>query len=206
MPLATDGLSGERADDPLYGPGIERVPPSLGHSGLWVVGDGKRAAPATRAFIALAGEDDLCPLSQVHLETGELDEALGRVGSGEPALPSLWREPSPGQPERVAQGYEHEVPISVAVEGKRQRGMERRWVVRSVRHAEAALERAVRRLGWRVYSPHQPAEPLSLEQAVWAYRSDYLVERSRGRLEGRPLSLTPMDVHLDDPATGLIRW
>jgi len=63
----------------------------------------------------------------------------------------------------------------------------------------------VRRLGWRVYSTNQPAEQLSLEQAVLAYRSEYLVERSLGRLKGRPLSLRPMYVQRDDHATGLIR-
>ena len=38
-----------------------------------------------------------------------------------------------------------------------------------------------------------------------AYRQEYLVERSFGRLKGRPLSLTPMYVHRDEHATGLIR-
>src|SRR5262249_61581664 len=61
------------------------------------------------------------------------------------------------------------------------------------------------RLGWRMYSTNQPVEQLSLEQAVLAYRSEYQVERSFGRLKGRPLSLTPMYVHRDDHATGLIR-
>ena len=70
---------------------------------------------------------------------------------------------------------------------------------------EAALAAAVRRLGWRIYSTNQPVEQLSLEQAVLAYRSEYLVERSLGRLKGRPLSLTPMYVQRDDHATGLIR-
>lgn len=70
---------------------------------------------------------------------------------------------------------------------------------------EEALEAAIRRLGWRIYSTNQPSEGLSLEQAVLAYRSEYLVERSLGRLKGRPLSLRPMFVHRDDYATGLIR-
>ena len=70
---------------------------------------------------------------------------------------------------------------------------------------EAALEAAVRRLGWRVYGTSQPGEALSLEQAVLAYRSEYQVERSFGRLKGQPLSLTPMYVQRDDHATGLIR-
>ncbi len=74
-----------------------------------------------------------------------------------------------------------------------------------VRVDEEALESAVRRLGWRIYSTNQPAEQLSLAQAGLAYRSEYLVERSLGRLKGRPLSLTPMYVQRDDHATGLIR-
>lgn len=74
-----------------------------------------------------------------------------------------------------------------------------------VRVDEAALESAVRRLGWRIYRTNQPVEQLSLEQAVLAYRSAYLVERSLGRRKGRPLSLTPMSVQRDDHATGLIR-
>ena len=74
-----------------------------------------------------------------------------------------------------------------------------------VRVDEEALELAARRLGWRIYSTNQPVEQLSLEQAVLAYRSEYLVERSLGRLKGRPLSLTPMYVQRDDHATGLIR-
>jgi transposase len=47
---------------------------------------------------------------------------------------------------------------------------------------------------------------LSLAQAVLASRNEYQVERSFGRLQGRPLSLTPMYVQRDDHATGLIRW
>ena len=295
MPLATDVVSGERADDPLYVPCLKRVQQSLGRCGLLFVGDCKMAAHDTRAFIALAGDYDLCPLPQVQLGEGELDEALERVWSGEQALTSVFREQERGEPELIAQGYEREVPMSVEGEGKPQEWTERRLVVRSVRHAQAAevalrarvaqakhqvealnrrgrgrkrfedieplrqavneivqrhrveeflwlrydqhpttrqvraykdrpayrqedrqatvevrvdeeaLESAVHRLGWRVYSTNQPVEQLSLEQAVLAYRSEYLVERSLGRLKGRPLSLRPMYVQRDDHATGLMR-
>src|SRR6267378_1607400 len=138
MPLATDVVSGERADDPLYIPCIERVQHSLGRCGLLFVGDCKMASHATRAFIAVAGDYYLCPLPQVQLAEGELDEALERVWSGEQALTSVCREREPGKPELIAQGYEREMPMSVEVEGKRQEWTERRLVVRSVRHAQAA--------------------------------------------------------------------
>jgi transposase len=74
-----------------------------------------------------------------------------------------------------------------------------------VRIDEAALESAIARLGWCFYSTNQPAHQLPFDQAVLAYRQEYQVERSLGRLKGRPLSLTPMYVQRDDPATGLIR-
>src|SRR6266478_4636350 len=62
MPLATDVVSGERADDPLYMPCIARVQASVGRHGLLYVGDCKMASRDTRARIAAAGGFYLCPL------------------------------------------------------------------------------------------------------------------------------------------------
>ena len=295
MPLATDVVSGERADDPLYMPCIQRVQASVGRHGLLYVGDCKMASRATRTFIAGQGDFYLCPLPQLQLAENELEEALEAVWRGERTLIPVCRERPDGQSELIAEGSEYSVPMSQAVGGEVQNWTERRLMVRSIRHAqaaeaalrarvakaraqiealnqrgrgkkrvedvstlrpavvaivqrygvehlvwfrltqhatprpvrayrgrpariaeerhatvevcveEAALEAAVRRLGWRVYGTNQPVESLSLAQAVLAYRSEYLVERSLGRLKGRPLSLTPMYVQRDDHATGLIR-
>jgi transposase len=70
---------------------------------------------------------------------------------------------------------------------------------------EAALAQAIGLLGWRVYATNQPADQLSLAQAVLAYRDEYLIERSLGRLKGHPLSLRPLYLARDDHATGLTR-
>ncbi len=70
---------------------------------------------------------------------------------------------------------------------------------------ETAVTAAMRRFGWRVYATNHPQETLSLEQAVLAYREEYLVEHDFGRLKGKPLSLSPMYVQSDRRATGLIR-
>ena len=51
MPLATDVLSGERADDGLYIPVIDRIRRGLKQSGLLFVGDCKMSALDTRAYI-----------------------------------------------------------------------------------------------------------------------------------------------------------
>ncbi len=143
MPLATDVVSGERADDPLYIPCIQRVQASLGRCGLLYVGDCKMASRETRAFIAGQGDFYLCPLPQVQLAEGELDEALEAVWSGKQALSPVFRHQQDGTLERIAEGYERQGAMSMEVAGQLQNWMERRLVVRSVRHAQAA-EKALR--------------------------------------------------------------
>jgi transposase len=80
-----------------------------------------------------------------------------------------------------------------------------RSLILGVERDETGIQAAIARLGWRVYGTNQPTEPLSLEQAVLAYREEYRVERNFGRLKGKPLSLTPMYLQDDHRATGLIR-
>lgn len=58
--------------------------------------------------------------------------------------------------------------------------------------AEAALATALRRLGGRVSATNQPARQGSLTQAVGASRAASLVEPGFGRLQGKPLALTPL--------------
>src|SRR5229473_12667 len=72
MPLSTDVLSGERADDGLYIPIIERIRTGLKTTGLLFVGDWKMSALETRAY--LARHQDFS-LSALHL-TGTTAEAM----------------------------------------------------------------------------------------------------------------------------------
>jgi transposase len=69
----------------------------------------------------------------------------------------------------------------------------------------SAVAQAESCLGWHVYVTNQPAEQLSLEQAVVAYRGEYVIERGFGRLKGRPLSVRPMHLTSDQRVTGLLR-
>ena len=73
MPVATQVVSGERADDPLYVPAIEQVRKSLAMSGLLYVGDSKMAAQATRASVQAHGDYYLCPLSKKQLSRRHAD-------------------------------------------------------------------------------------------------------------------------------------
>jgi len=72
MPLATDGLSGERADDGLYLPIIERIRNGLQRPGLLFVGDGTMRALDTRTDLARHHDWYLSPLPL----TGATAEAM----------------------------------------------------------------------------------------------------------------------------------
>src|SRR5213594_228299 len=138
MPLATDVVSGERADDPLYMPCIERVQASVGRHGLFYVGDCKMASRETRARLVGPGDFYLCPLPQVQLADGELDTALEAVWRGEQSLRPVKRAGPKGELEVIAEGYEYAVAMRQQVGEQVQTWTERRLVVRSVRQAHAA--------------------------------------------------------------------
>src|SRR5437588_12028951 len=83
MPLATEVLSGEHADDPVYLPIIARVRDGLQQNGLLYVGDCKMAALQTRASIQAHGDYYLCPLSAVQVSPAQLQqEVAAQQGQG----------------------------------------------------------------------------------------------------------------------------
>ena len=82
--------------------------------------------------------------------------------------------------------------------------VERDWHVRTEVDPPAVAD-ALRWFGWRVYATNTFPAVLPLEQAVLAYREEYVIEHGFGRLKGKPLSLTPMYLQSDARATGLIR-
>jgi transposase len=57
--------------------------------------------------------------------------------------------------------------------------------------------------GWRIYATNATAEQLPLDQAVLAYRDQYIEENVFRRLQGKILSITPVYVQRDDHAKGL---
>lgn len=66
-----------------------------------------------------------------------------------------------------------------------------------------AVVAARQRLGWRVYATNHAT--LTVATAVQAYRGQYLIERSFGRLKGRALAITPLFLQTDARVEGLIR-
>ncbi len=70
---------------------------------------------------------------------------------------------------------------------------------------QAAVTARIQRLGWRVYvTPHTQAE-LSLKEAVFAYREQFVIEQPFGRLKHKPLSLSPMYLETESRIPGLVR-
>lgn len=295
MPLATEVLSGEHADDPLYLPLIARVRSGLEKKGLLYVGDCKMAALQTRASIAAHGDFYLSPLSALQAPPEEVRRLVNTLRVQATPLIEVCREDAEGKMTCLAQGYETTHTVTAEVEGATQTWQERRLIVQSlgaahaaevglqerlhkaqqalqtvtarrqgktrltertqveeavqallkqyrvqgliqvhiqeqanehpvrayqgrlaevrreltftlvIQRDEAAITEAISHLGWRVYATNQAVQHLSVEQAVEAYRDEYLVERNFSRLKGHPLGLAPLYVQRDDHRIGLVR-
>ena len=147
MPLATDVVSGDRADDGLYIPLMERIRTGLKPTGLLFVGDCKMSALDTRAYLARHQDFYLSPLPL----TGTTAETMaawiseGVTQSEMGALEQIWRINDRGQEVLVAEGYECERTCCAPVGEAEWR--ERVLVVRSPMHAHqqaAGLETRLR--------------------------------------------------------------
>jgi len=144
MPLATDVVSGERADDRLYLPIIERIRTGLQTPGLLFVGDCKMSALDTRAYLARHRDYYLSPLPLTGA-TAEAMEAWITTGvrKGEAGeLVRIWRTNERGHEVLAAEGYEFERTCSAPDSDVAWR--ERVLVVRSPLHANqqtAGLEK-----------------------------------------------------------------
>jgi transposase len=140
MPVATQVVSGERADDKLYIPAIQQVSASLDEHGLLYVGDCKMAALATRAFIQGSQDYYLCPLSEKQMPEETLGTYLQPVWSGKQLLTPIHRENTEGQLQKIAEGYEQNIALSAEVDGKTITWTERHLIVRSFQYARTSEE------------------------------------------------------------------
>jgi len=131
LPVATDIVPGQRADDPLYLPAITRVRESVGRRGLLYVGDGKMGALETRASLQAGGDCYLCPLAEIQLPAHVLEDYLGPVASGQQPLTRITRLTATGARQHIADGYERLEPLTAEVAGHMVAWTERRLVVRS---------------------------------------------------------------------------
>src|SRR6478736_4930469 len=147
MPLSTDVLSGERADDGLYLPIIDRIRAGLSKRGLLFVGDCKMSALEIRT--ALAGHHDLylSPLPLTGATADAMDawiaEGLAKDEAGE--LEQIFRPNDRGHEVLAAEGYEFERTCGGPESDEA--WTERVLVVRSPAHAAQQAAGLATRLG-----------------------------------------------------------
>jgi transposase len=159
MPVATQVVSGERADDKLYIPAIEQVSASLDEHGLLYVGDCKMAALATRAFLQHSQDYYLCPLAETQVTEETLKTYLQPVWDGKQVLQMVARTHLEGQREHIAAGYEQNITLNAVVNGKSITWTERRLIVCSFQHARSAEAALVSRLAKAQAALHALNEP-----------------------------------------------
>jgi transposase len=146
MPIAADVVSGNRADDPLYIPAIQRIQEGLRTRGLLYIGDAKMSAAETRAFVESTNDFYLSPLTRVQVPEEELKRYLEPVWEGEQELVSVHRENAAGERKLIAKGYEWQASMAADVREETVRWTERRLVIRSMRQARAAETRLRKKL------------------------------------------------------------
>ena len=180
LPVATEVLPGERADDPLYRPALAKVRASLGQGGLLYVGDAKMAALETRAQVQAGGDAYLCPLTAHQVTTAQLDALLAPVWAEQQPLETITRPQPDGGVLVLGAGFEQPVAVtSTLTDGDQARPVtwtERRLVVRSQRQADlgavalrarlAKAQAAILALNERGRGKPRPRDRASLQPAV----------------------------------------
>jgi transposase len=186
MPLVTQIVAGNGADDPLYLPAVEAVRHSLKKSGLLYVGDSKMAASSTRAGIASGGDYYLCPLSLVQMPTQQIATLFAPVLEGKEQLHSIGRTDQTGENVPIAEGF----AFSQAQEHDGFCWQERRLLIRSLAFQKAASHQLdarlshaceeIRKLGERGKGKRPPRDPQAfhnaIEQVLKAHRVEGMIE------------------------------
>lgn len=138
MPVATEVLSGEKADDPVYLPIIARVSEGLGKKGLLYVGDCKMAALQTRATLQFQSDFYVCPLSSVQVPFDQLQREIDELRKKDTPVKNVEHVNDKNERMCIAQGYETRQELTAEVNGQMQTWTERRFLIQSTRLAEAA--------------------------------------------------------------------
>jgi transposase len=131
MPIATEILSGEKADDPLYIPAIDKVRSTLKQPGLLYIGDCKMSSIATRTHIVLGGDFYLCPLSAKQVSSEQLIEYLQPVWDNQQELTTINYDYADGKTKDIAEGFERKILQEIEIDGQDISWSERQLIVRS---------------------------------------------------------------------------
>jgi transposase len=139
--VATDVVSGQRADDPLYQPILHRLRKTLHQPGLLYLGDSKMSAIATRADIVAHGDYYLVPLAQVGEVPALLCECVESAVAGMQTATLIYAtDQQDKSTRRIAAGFEAiRSQAYTPPGGKPICWQERVLVIRSVGQADQAV-------------------------------------------------------------------
>ena len=140
LPIATEIVSGQKADDPLYIPAIQQVRQTLRQSGLLYVGDSKMASLATRCFLQATGDYYLCPLGGTQLKAETMQAYLDPVEQGTVELQEIHYDYADGHTALIAKGYEQTQTRTGEWDGHPWTWSERQLVVYSLVYAQSAQQ------------------------------------------------------------------
>lgn len=139
MPVATQVVSGNRADDPLYLPAIAAVQATLDKKWLLYIGDAKMAAFTTRATMHKQESYYLCPLSEVQMPQAQLldwlQPLLAETNTVE--LTPVNRMQADGQIVQIAALFEREVEQRATIDETIVTWTERQLFTRSDKYAQS---------------------------------------------------------------------
>ena len=131
VPLVSQVVSGDQADDPLYIPAVDRVLQIIDGMGLLFVGDSKMSALAIRAHIHNLGQHYLCPLALTGNTADDMEKWIEAANDGTYTLQPIYVETDKGEDKKIAEGYTLERTVSAEVDDEVQEWTERVFVVRS---------------------------------------------------------------------------
>jgi transposase len=146
LPVATEVVSGEQADDGLYIPIIDRITTILVKSGLLFVGDSKMSAWATRVHIHALGHHYLTPLALVGDTAQDIRTWIQEAVDGKHTLTSIYAPDAQPGDDPIAEGYELARPCTAQVGDQTLGWTERVFVVHSPAYAKAMKRGLERRL------------------------------------------------------------
>lgn len=146
MPVATEVLAGNKADDPLYCPAINQVRKTLNVRGLLYIGDCKMAAISNRAFLVAGDDYYLCPLSSTQFPSSVFKEVLESGEKNLQELTDIYYDYANGKTAKIAQGFEQEFIVQTELDGIPLIWTERRLFVRSMAAALSGKKSLLTRL------------------------------------------------------------
>ena len=146
VPIFTETVNGNRADDPLYIEAWRTMGQTLGRQDFLLVADCKAAALETRATIAQEGGWYLFP---VPLTGNTPEEVAGWIRQPPVELRDLVLEAEAGagsEGKRIGKGFEVEKTLTVERDKQTYQWKERWLVIRSDNHAKRQKKKLIKRV------------------------------------------------------------